>query len=83
MAAGAPLVVSDHAPNLEVVGDAAATFSLSAAPASLAQTLTRLIADPDRRAILGSRASARAEAQFSWGLCADRYLAITDALGAA
>jgi len=29
MAAGAPLVVSDHAPNLEVVGDAAGTFSLA------------------------------------------------------
>ena len=83
MAAGAPLVVSDHAPNLEVVGDAAATFSLAAAPASLAKTLTRLIADPDLRALLGSRASARAEEQFSWSLCADRYLAITGALGAA
>ena len=29
MAAGAPVVVSDHAPNLEVVGDAAASFPLA------------------------------------------------------
>jgi len=41
-----------------------------------------LIADPDRRAQLGSRASARASAQFSWSLCADRYLAIADTLTA-
>ena len=29
MAAGAALLVSDHAPNLEVVGDAAASFPLA------------------------------------------------------
>ena len=83
MAAGAPLVVSDHAPNLEVVGDAAATFSLAAAPASLTQVLSRLLADPDRRARLESSARARASERFGWDRCAERYLAVINALGAA
>jgi len=82
MAAGAPLLVSDHAPNVEVVGDAAATFSLAAAPASLAEVLARLIADPDRRATLGQAARARADQDFGWDRCAERYLALMNALKA-
>lgn len=81
MAAGAPLVVSDHAPNLEVVGDAAATFSLAAAPASLAEVLARMLADPGRREALGARAAARARRCFGWDICAERYLALVGALG--
>jgi glycosyltransferase involved in cell wall biosynthesis len=76
MAAGAALVVSDHEPNIEVVGDAAATFSLAAAPASLTQVLARLIGDPERRAALGEAAAARAAQRFGWGQCAERYLAL-------
>ncbi len=81
MAAGAPLVVSDHAPNIEVVGDTAATFSLAAAPASLAGVLTRLIADPARRSALSEAAAARAAERFGWDRCAERYLALISALG--
>jgi glycosyltransferase involved in cell wall biosynthesis len=81
MAAGAPLVVSDHAPNLEVVGDTAATFSLAAAPASLVGVMSRLLSDPERRSQLGTAAAARATERFGWSRCADRYLALTDALG--
>ncbi len=80
MAAGAPLVVSDHAPNLEVVGDAAATFSLAAAPASLAEVLTRLIADPQRRESLAGAAAARAARLYGWDRCASRYLTLLDSL---
>lgn len=82
MSAGAPLVVSDHQPNMEVVGDTAVTFSLAAAPASLAQVLTRTIADPQRRTMLGRAAADRARERFSWSTCADRYLAIARALSA-
>ena len=71
MAAGAPLVVSDHGPNLEVVGDAAATFSLAAAPASLAGVLARLIDDPERRRKLGDAAAALAAERFGWERCAE------------
>lgn len=80
MAAGAPLVVSDHGPNLEVVGDAAATFSLAAAPASLAKELERLINDAERRRRLGSSASQRAHHRFSWGTCAQRYLVLAESV---
>ena len=80
MAAGAPLVVSDHGPNLEVVGAAAATFSLAAAPASLAGVLARLIDDPERRRKLGDAAAARAAERFGWDRCAERYLAIVAAM---
>ncbi len=81
MAAGAPLVVSDHAPNLEVVGDTAATFSLSGAPGSLVAELRRLLADPLLRKRYAAVAAARAATDFSWGICADRYLVLAETLG--
>ena len=82
MSAGAAMVVSDHAPNLEVVDHAAATFSLAAAPASLAGVLSRLIADPERRRQLGESASARAATRFGWSTCADRYLMLAGEISA-
>ncbi len=80
MAAGAALIVSDHAPNLEVVGDTAAAFSLAAAPASLAEVLTRLIGDPQRRDDLGAAAAHRAAERFGWDTCAQRYLTVCGAI---
>lgn len=80
MAAGAALLVSDHVPNLEVVGDTAATFSLAAAPASLAERLARLIADPARRTALSNAAAARARERFGWDRCAERYLTLASTI---
>ena len=74
MAAGAAMLVSDHAPNLEVVDDAAATFALDGGAGALAAALGALIADPERRAQLGTRAAARAASHYSWDACADAYL---------
>jgi glycosyltransferase involved in cell wall biosynthesis len=74
MAAGAALVVSDHAPNLEVVGDAAASFPLAGGPGALATALGALIADGERRRELGRRAAARAAERYSWDACAEAYL---------
>ncbi len=74
MAAGAPLVVSDHAPNLEVVGDAAATFPLDGGTEALAGVLDGLVADPAAREDLGRRAAARAAERYTWDACADSYL---------
>jgi glycosyltransferase involved in cell wall biosynthesis len=74
MAAGAALVVSDHAPNLEVVGDAAASFPLAGGPGALATTLGGLIADEEGRRDLGRRAAARAAERYSWDACAEAYL---------
>ena len=79
MAAGAALLVSDHAPNLEVVGDAAARFPLAGGAPALAAALGR----PDRR----SRAPrgrwaraprARAAERYSWDACADSYLRLCE-----
>ena len=80
MAAGAPLVVSDHAPNLEVVGDAAATFPLAGGAAALAEAIAGLMADPARRADLSARAAARTAERYSWDACADAYLRLCAAL---
>jgi glycosyltransferase involved in cell wall biosynthesis len=76
MAAGAPLLVSDHAPNLEVVGDAAATFPLAGGAPALAEALAALIADPDRRADLCRRAAERARERHGWDRAAERYLSL-------
>jgi glycosyltransferase involved in cell wall biosynthesis len=78
MAAGAALLVSDHAPNLEVVGDAAATFPLAGGAAALAEALGALIADRPRREDLGARAAARARERYSWDACAAAYLRLCE-----
>ena len=79
MAAGAALVVSDHAPNLEVVGDAAAVFPLDGGADALAAVLDGLADDPARREDLGRRAAER----YSWDACADAYLRLCEAVLAA
>lgn len=79
MAAGAPLIVSDHGPNLEVVGDTAATFPLAEGADGLARVIAELAADPARRTALGAAAAARAAERFSWDVCADRYVALLEA----
>jgi glycosyltransferase involved in cell wall biosynthesis len=79
MAAGAALVVSDHAPNVEVVGETAATFPLSGGPQALAEVLAALVADPGRRRALGRAAADRAARRFSWSTCAERYLGLAAA----
>jgi glycosyltransferase involved in cell wall biosynthesis len=80
MAAGAAVVVSDHAPNLEVVGDAAASFPLDGGAEALTAVLDDLVADPARREDLGRRAAARAAERYSWDACAEAYLRLCDAV---
>jgi glycosyltransferase involved in cell wall biosynthesis len=79
MAAGASLIVSDHPPNLETVGEAAASFPLAGGAEALAEALRALVADPARRVALGARAAARAGARYGWDRCAERYLALLEA----
>lgn len=78
MAAGAAMVVSDHAPNVEVVGDAAATFPLDGGAEALAGVLGELIADPGRRDEMGAAAAARAAERYSWDACAAAYLRLCE-----
>ncbi|MCU0309046.1 MAG: glycosyltransferase [Thermoleophilia bacterium] len=80
MAAGAPLIVSDHPPNVETVAGAAAVFPLAGGAEALAQVMGELISDPARRADLGARAVAVAEERYGWDACADRYLALCGAV---
>jgi glycosyltransferase involved in cell wall biosynthesis len=80
MAAGACLLVSDHAPNLEVVGEAAATFALEGGAATLADQLMWLIDSAEVRAGFGRLAAQRGAERFSWSRCASRYLALCEAL---
>ena len=74
MAAGACLLVSDHAPNVEVVGEAAGTFHLTGGAVGLMEALDQCIRDPARRTHLRKAAAARAAERFSWDRCARRYL---------
>jgi glycosyltransferase involved in cell wall biosynthesis len=73
MAAGAAMLVSDHPPNLETTGGAAATFPLAGGSAALAERLGELLRDQDRRVELGARAAERAR-RYSWDAAADAYL---------
>lgn len=73
MAAGAPLVVSDHAPNVETTGGTAATFPLAGGAAALAEVLGALAADPARREAIGRAVAAFAASAYSWAACAERY----------
>jgi glycosyltransferase involved in cell wall biosynthesis len=79
MAAGAPLLVSDHPPNLETVGPAAASFPLAGGASALAEALTQLARDGERRARLGELAAARARERYGWDRCAARYLSLLEA----
>jgi glycosyltransferase involved in cell wall biosynthesis len=78
MAAGAALLVSDHPPNLETVGEAAAVFPLAGGARALADALDALIADDGRRAELGRRAAERARRRYSWEACADAYIRVCE-----
>lgn len=74
MACGRPAIVSDAASLPEVVADAAPRLDPHDL-AGWAETIRRLIDDPDWREQLASRASARAH-QFSWERCAAEHLAL-------
>lgn len=78
MAAGAALLVSDHPPNVETVGDSSGTFPLAGGAAALAEALDALAADPARRQELGARAAERVRGRYSWDACADAYLRLCE-----
>lgn len=80
MAAGAPILVSDHPPNLEATGGAAAHFSLAGGAEALAAELGALIDEPARREALGRAAAELAAERYSWGAAAERYLSLLEAI---
>ena len=72
MAAGNCVLVNDHRPNAETVGDAGIYFSGAAGADDLVAQLERLLGDPDLVAEYRERALSRAR-HFSWDAVTDEY----------
>ena len=72
LAAGNCVLVNDHRPNQETVGDAGLYFSGERGVPDLAEQLGRLMDDPELVESYRRRALERA-ASFSWDVVADEY----------
>jgi glycosyltransferase involved in cell wall biosynthesis len=79
MAAGNCVLVNDHRPNAETVGDAGIYFSGESGVDDLTRQLERLLADPEMVAEYRSRALRRAE-EYSWDAVTDKYEALLTAV---
>lgn len=76
MAAGLPLVLSDIPAHRELTGDSgAAVFVAPDDPASAADALARLLADPGLRSVMGQQALARAQA-YGLDECTRRHMGV-------
>ena len=73
MAAGNCVVVNDHPPNVEVIGDAGATYPAAEGATGLRRVLTELLADQERVQRLRGAAAQRARALYSWDAVTDAY----------
>jgi glycosyltransferase involved in cell wall biosynthesis len=73
MAAGNCIVANNHAPNLEVLGDAGLSYDARAGAADLARVMQQALDDPGRAAALRERARWRAQALYSWESVTDAY----------
>jgi glycosyltransferase involved in cell wall biosynthesis len=72
MAAGNCVLVNDHPPNVETVGDAGVYFSGRVGVEDLLRKLQRLLADPELVERYRDRALVRARA-YSWEAITDQY----------
>jgi glycosyltransferase involved in cell wall biosynthesis len=72
LAAGNCVLVNDHPPNVETVGDAGLYFSGSGGVAALAEQLGRLLDEPETVEEYRSRARERAR-RYSWEAVTDEY----------
>ncbi|UTI65026.1 glycosyltransferase [Paraconexibacter antarcticus] len=72
LASGNAVLVNDHAPNVETVGDAGLTFSGKEGVPSLTAQLERLLAEPELVAELRLKARERAK-RYSWAAVTDQY----------
>ena len=72
MAAGACIVVNDHAPNLETIGDAGASYGGKEGAASLRHVLGGLLTDPTAMERYRAAAARRARV-YSWDAVTDAY----------
>lgn len=73
MAAGRAVVASDFPPIRDLLGETG-LFAIPGDSTSLAQSLGRLVGDPEGRRLLGATARARAVERSSWAAVADAVL---------
>ncbi len=69
------MIVNDHAPNLETVGDAGLTFSGREGVPALTEQLERILAEPELVDDYRGRARERAR-RYSWDAVTDEYEAL-------
>jgi glycosyltransferase involved in cell wall biosynthesis len=72
MAAGNCVLVNDHPPNAETVGDAGTYFSRTGGVDDLTEQLGRMLDDPELVGMYRERALRRAEL-YSWDAVTDQY----------
>jgi len=72
LAAGNCVLVNDHAPNVETVGDAGLTFSGTEGVPSLTHQLERILDNPELVDEYRARARERAR-RYSWDAVTDQY----------
>jgi glycosyltransferase involved in cell wall biosynthesis len=82
MAAGNCVLVNDHRPNAETVGDAGIYFSGRVGVDDLARQLQRLLREPELVAEYRGRALRRAQ-EYSWEAVTDQYEELMKAVCAA
>lgn len=73
MAAGNCVIVNDHAPNIEVLGDAGLSYDARHGAPDLARVMQSVLDNAALAAELRERAKARAHAQYSWESVTDAY----------
>lgn len=73
LAAGNCVLVSDHPPNLETVGDAGLSYSVSKGAPDLAAKLQKLLDNPELVAAYREKAAKRAIDNFDWNAVTDQY----------
>jgi glycosyltransferase involved in cell wall biosynthesis len=82
MAAGNCILVNNHKPNIETVGDAGLYFDGSAGADDLTRQLERILDEPALVAEYGARALKRSEG-YSWDAVTDQYEALLEEVIAA
>ena len=82
LAAGNCVLVNDHPPNVETVGDAGLYYDGGAGAADLTRQLERLLSDPDLVSTYRRRATDRAR-RYSWDAVTEQYLGLLDEVLAA
>lgn len=73
LAAGNCVVVSDHEPNLETIGDAGVSYARSGGATALRETLAMLLADPQEADSYRGLAVARAREHYDWDVITEQY----------